>query len=144
MVVIPAWVWRFGVFVRALIVTASFGVVVGLLALFGSNLWVAGVAAFVSIVVIYTPFLIRRMTKLWPGAKDLSGADRVTVVAAARAGTDLGDSRLAPAVIDYADALKAAAERRMWRWLVALMGILALAVAILDTVNGPVGEAVVS
>ncbi|MDT5095759.1 MAG: hypothetical protein QOH60_5122 [Mycobacterium sp.] len=144
MVAVPAWVWRFGVFVRALIVTAAFGLVTGLLAYFGSNLWIAGVAAFVSIMVIYTPFLARRMVKLWPGAKDLSGDDRVTVVTAARTGADIGDSRLAPAVIEYSDGLKAAADRRLWRWFLALLGSAALVVAILDTLFSPVGEYVVS
>jgi hypothetical protein len=144
MVAVPAWVWRFGVFVRALIVTAAFGLVVGLLGYFGSNLWIAGVAAFVSVVVIYTPFLARRMVKLWPSAKDLSGDDRVTVVTAARTGADIGDSRLAPAVIEYSDGLKGAAERRLWRWFLALLGSMALVVAILDTLYSPVGEYVVS
>jgi hypothetical protein len=144
MVAVPAWAWRFGVLVRALMVTAAFGGVVGLLALFGSNLWIAGVAAFVCVIVIYTPFVGRRMIKLWPGAKDLSGSDRVAVVAAARTGADVGDSRLARGVIDYSSGLKAAAERRLWRWFLALLGSMALVVAILDTLFSPVGEYVVS
>jgi hypothetical protein len=143
-VALPAWVWRFGALVRALIAAATLGVVTGLLALFGSNLWIAGVAAFVGVMLIYPAFMARRMMKLWPGAKDLSGADRVAVARAVRTGADIGDARLAGAVVEYSRGLKAAAERGVWWWFVALLGAVALVVAILDTLFSPVREAIVS
>ena len=37
MVGVPGWVWRLPLVVRALIVGPAFGIVVGFLALFGSN-----------------------------------------------------------------------------------------------------------
>jgi uncharacterized membrane protein len=144
MVALPAWVWRFGLVVRALIAGAALGVVTGLLALFGSNSLLAFVIAFVVITMVYGGLTARRMNKLWPGAKALSPPDRVAVVRAARAGADVGDSRLAPAVIEYGRALKAAADRRLWRWLIAVLGVVALVTAILDTLYSPVREWVVS
>jgi len=144
MVALPAWVWRFGLVVRALISAFALGVVVGLLALFGSNLVLAGIVACVTVTVLYAPFMARRMSKYWPGAKALSGADRVSVVSAARDGRDIGDLRLASGVIEYTQALHAAAERRLWRWAVVLLGVVALGTAIMDTIFAPVGEVVVS
>jgi len=85
------------------------------------------------------------MSKCWPGAKDLSGADRVAVVRAARSGRDIGDPRLAPGVVGYSRALHAAAGRfRLWWWLIVLLGVVALGAAIADTIYSPVREAVVS
>ena len=145
MVGIPAWVWRFGLVVRALIAGASVGIAVGLLAFFGSNVVPAGLAAFVAVSLLYGAVMGRRMAKLWPGAKSLSGADRVAVVRATRSGRDIGDARLASAVIEYSRALHQAAERfRLWWWLIAVLGVVALATAIADTIFSPVGEAVVS
>jgi hypothetical protein len=144
MVAIPAWMWRFGALVRALIAGIAVGVVLCLLALFGSNNWLAGVVALVVITLFYGVMMRRRMNKYWPGAKDLSGPDRGAVVRATRAGHDIGNARLASAVVEYSRGLHEAAERRWWRWLIVLVGIVALVVAILDTIFGPVREAVVS
>lgn len=145
MVGIPAWVWRFGLTLRALIVGAAVGVVVGLLALFGSNSLPAGLAVLVVITLMYGAVMGRRMAKLWPGAKQLSGADRVVVAGAARSGRAIGDTRLAPAVVEYSRALHQAAEGfRLWWWLIAVLGVVALGAAVADTIFSPVGEAVVS
>lgn len=144
MVALPAWVWRFGLVGRALIFGAGLGVVLALLALIGSNSLLAFAAAFVSTTLFFAAIMARRMKKLWPGAAELSGSDRVKVVSAARTGTDIGESRLAAAVVEYSDALKTAADRRLWRWLIALFGVVAAVVAVLDTIYSPVGEAVVS
>jgi hypothetical protein len=143
-VAIPAWVWRFGLLLRALIAGAAMGCVAGLLALLGSNLLPVFVIVFVAVTMISGGFMARRMNKLWPGAKALSGTDRVAVVGATRTGRDIDDSRLAAAVIDYSRALKAAADRRLWRWLMPLVGAVALVTAILDTLYSPVREAVIS
>jgi hypothetical protein len=143
MVAIPAWVWRFNLVVRALIAGLALGVVVGLLAWLGSGLAVAALTALVLVALVYGAFMARRMSKYWPGAKALSGRDRVAVVRAARSGCDIGDPRLAPGVIEYSRALRSAAERRWW-WLILLLGVVALGTAIADTIFGPVREAVVS
>jgi hypothetical protein len=94
----------------------------------------------------YGIVMARRMSKCWPGAKDLSGADRVAVTRVARAGGDIEDARLAPAVIDYSRAVHNAAERFQWWWwwLIVLLSAVALVTAIADTIFSPAGEAVVS
>jgi hypothetical protein len=145
MVAIPAWVWRFGLIGAALIAGCAFGVVVGLLAWIGSGSAVPALAALVVGTLVHAALMARRMSKCWPGAKDLSGADRVAVVRAARSGRDIGDPRLAPGVVGYSRALHAAAGRfRLWWWLIVLLGVVALGAAIADTIYSPVREAVVS
>lgn len=145
MVGVPAWVWRFGLVIRSLIVGPAVGVVIGLLALFGSNSVPAGVIAFVAVSLLYGAIMGRRMAKFWPAAKHLSGADRVAVARATRSGEDIGDARLAPAVIDYSRALHRAAEGfRLWWWLILVLGVVALGTAIADTIFAPVREAVIS
>jgi hypothetical protein len=145
MVAVPAWVWRFGSILRALIVGPVVGVVIGLLAFLGSGVVLAGLVAFVTVSLLYGAMLARRMVKYWPGANKLTGADRVAVTRAVRGGRDVGDRRLAPAVIAYSRGLHAAAERsRLWWWLIVVLGVVALGMAIFDTITAPVGEAVVS
>lgn len=145
MVAIPAWAWRFGVIGAALIAGCAIGVVVGLLSWIGSGSATSALAALVAVTLFHAALTARRMSKYWPGAKDLSGADRVAVVRAARSGRDIGDPRLAPGVVGYSRALHAAAGRfRLWWWMIVLFGVVALGVAIADTIYSPVGEAVAS
>jgi hypothetical protein len=143
-VTVPAWVWRFPRFVGALIVGLVFGVVLGFLALISSNSVLSGAVAVVVITLIYGLIMARRMSKFWPGAKDLNGADRVEVARATRGGHDIGDARLAPAVIEYSQGLRAAGTGRLTRWLILLLAAVALGVAIADSIFSPPGEAVVS
>jgi hypothetical protein len=145
MVAIPAWVWRFGLIVRALIAGVALGMFVALLAWIGSSLVLPGLVVLAILAPFYAVVMARRMSKYWPGAKHLSGADRVAVVRAARSGRDIGDPRLAHGVIEYSRALHTAAGRfRLWWWLIALLGVVALGTAIADTIYAPVREAVVS
>lgn len=145
MVAVPAWVWRFGLILRALIAGAVAGIVIGLLAFFGSGVVLAGVVAFVVVTLLYGAMMARRMVKYWPEANSLSGAARVAVTGAVRSGRDIGDPRLASAVIAYSRGLHAASEHsRLGRWLIVVIGVVALAAAIFDTITAPVGEAVVS
>jgi hypothetical protein len=145
MVAVPAWVWRFGVILRALIVGPAVGAVLGLLAFFGSNTVLAGLVAFVIVTPLYGAMMARRMVKYWPGAKNLTGTDRVAVTRTVRSGRDIGDPRLAPEVIAYSRGLHAASEHsRLWWWLIVVLGVVALGAAIFDTITAPVGEAVVS
>jgi hypothetical protein len=145
MVSVPAWVWRFGRVVRALIVGLAFGIVLGLLAMISTNSVSSGALAIVLITLIFALMMARRMSKFWPGAKNLTGADRVKVARAARGGHDIGDPRLAPAVIEYSRVLHEAGEHvRLRRWLIMLFAAVALGVAIADSIFSPLGEAVVS
>jgi hypothetical protein len=145
MVAVPAWVWRFGSILRVLIVGPVAGIVIGLLAYLGSGVALAGLVAFVIVTLLYGAMTAHRMVKYWPGAKDLTGADRVAVTRAVRRGSDIADPRLASGVIAYSRGLHAASEHsRLGRWLIAVIGVVALATAIFDTITAPVGEAVVS
>lgn len=51
----------------------------------------------------------------WPGADDLSGADRTAAICATRRNTALWEARLAPAVIGYSRALHDTRDR-FFRW----------------------------
>ena len=145
MVAVPAWVWRFPLIVRALIIGPALGLVIGALALIGSNSLLIGLIVLAVVTVVYGAVTARRMVKFWPGAKNLSGVDRMEVVRATRSGRDIGDPRLARGVTEYSRALREAAERfRLWWWMIALLGLVALGTAIADTVFSPVREAVVS
>lgn len=50
----------------------------------------------------------------WPAANELSGTDRRAVVRAVRRGRNIGEARLAPAVIDYCAAVRD--DRRGFWW----------------------------
>ena len=142
---VPAWVWRFGPFVGGVIVGFAVALALALLALIGSNSAMAGVIAFVAIWVIYSVIMARRMSKFWPGAQNLSGVDRVAAARAARSGHDVGDVRLATAVISYSRGLRDASEHVLLpRWLMLLLALVALVVAVADSIFSPPGEAVVS
>ena len=51
----------------------------------------------------------------WPGVSDLSSEDRNAAIRATRRGTNVGDARLAPAVIGYSRALHDTRDR-FFRW----------------------------
>jgi hypothetical protein len=133
MLTVPAFVWRGGSLSRALLIGGAVGICLGALAWLDSGFLLAGVIALVVIGVVYAIWIPRRMTRHWPGAKDLSGQDRERVVRAARRGERIDDARLAQPVIDYARGLRAAAdEGRMFRWLVPLVLVVAIATAVYD------------
>ena len=47
--------------------------------------------------------------------------------------------------MEYSRGLHDARERfRLWRWVIVLLGLVTVAVAVADTISGPIGEAVVS
>lgn len=145
MVALPAWVWRFGRIVAALIAGLALGVFVALLAWIGSDSILPALVVLVVTTLVRAAFMARWMFKYWPGAGALTGPERVAVVRAARSGRDIGDASLAPGVVEYSRALHAAARRsRWWRWLILLLGVVALGTAIADTIYSPVREVVVS
>jgi hypothetical protein len=53
--------------------------------------------------------------RTWPGVGDLTSEDRNAAVRATRRGADVGEARLAPAVIGYSHALHATRDR-FYRW----------------------------
>jgi hypothetical protein len=144
-VTVPAPVWRGGFFRRALTLGVSVGAFFGALAWLDSGILLAGLLVLLILGTFYGIWMPRRMARYWPAAKHLTGADRVTVVSAARSGESVGDARLAQAVIDYSQGLSSAAENaRPFRWLLWLVLTLAVAIAIWDTVFGWARDGVAS
>ena len=85
------------------------------------------------------------MARYWPGAKELSGEDRVTVVRTARRGERIGDVHLTQAVVDYSQGMHAAADKaRPFRWVVPLVLVVGVGTAAWDAVFGSWGNAVAS
>jgi hypothetical protein len=145
MVTVPAFVWRGGFVPRAVIIGATVGLCLGGLAWLDSGVPAVGAIVAVAVGTFYGLWMSRRMTRYWPGSVNLSGADRVSVVRAARVGRPIGDRRLTRPVADYRDALHAAAETaRPWRWALALVLVAAVGTAIWDAVSGSWGNAVAS
>jgi hypothetical protein len=145
MVTIPAFVWRGGFLRRALTLGIAVGICLGALAWIDSGVLLGGVIAFVITGVLYGILMPRRMARYWPGAKQLSGEDRVTVVRTARRGERVRDSALAEAVIDYRDGMHAAAEQgRPFRWLIPLVLVVGVGTTVWDAVFGSWGNAATS
>ena len=145
MVTVPAFVWRGGFFRRALLIGGFLGIVLGAMAWIDSGLLLAGILAALSTGLIYGIWMPRRMARYWPGAKQLSGEDRVTVARTARHGEPIGDPQLAPAVIDYSNGMQASAEQaKPYRWVVPLILIVSIATALWDSIFGTWGNAIVS
>ena len=145
MVTVPAVAWRGGSFQRALTIGVCAGVFFGLLALIDSGIPLVALVVFVILGAFYGIWMARRTARYWPGAKELNGADRVTVVDTSRRGARIGEARLAPAVIDYGRGIHAAAEKaRPYRWLVWFLLAVAAGVAVWDTVFGSTRDVVSS
>ncbi|MFE0510547.1 hypothetical protein [Streptomyces sp. NPDC058964] len=145
MAVIPGWVWRRKPVSRALSIGLPTGLLAGAFALVESGAWPSGLIVFLAVSAVYGPVMARRMGRAWPGAGELDPADRAAVVRATRHGEDIRDTRLAPAVLVYADALRETRERGGWvRWVVLAAAVVALTVALHDTFHGTIGEAVSS
>ena len=114
-------------------------------ALLDSGIPLVAAIVFVILGTGYGIWMARRMARYWPGARDLTGAERVTVVRAARRGELVGDARLARSVIDYSRGLHAAAEEsRPYRRLVWFMLAVAAVLALWDAVYGSTRDAVAS
>jgi hypothetical protein len=145
MVTVPAFVWRGGFPRRALTVGGAVGIALGAMAWLDSGFLLSGVIVLVVVGAFYGIWMARRMARYWPGAKQLSGDQRVTVVRAARRGERIDDARLAGAVIDYSSGMHAAAETaRPFRWLLIVVLVVAVGTAVWDAVYGSWGNAIAS
>jgi hypothetical protein len=144
-VVIPAWVWRGGPVFRIVFVGLAVGVFFGALGFAESG----SVAALVALVAL-GPFVFgiptaRRMARFWPGAKMLSGEDRVAVVWATRRGHNVDETSRAHAVIEYGSGLREAHDQaRRYRWVVPFVAALSLMLALTDSFFGAIRLALVS
>ncbi|MCT7659802.1 hypothetical protein [Mycobacterium deserti] len=145
MVTVPAVVWRGGAVCRALTIGAVVGMCTGGLAWLDSGALLTGVIVFGIVGTFYGVWMHRRMTRFWPGARRLTGDERVVVAHTARRGERVPDERLAQAVTDYGRGLHAAAETaRPFRWVVPFVLVVAVATAVWDAAIGSWGNAVVS
>jgi hypothetical protein len=144
-VTVPAFVWRGGFARRALTIGTTVGLSLGALAWLDSGFLLSGAIVLVVNGVFFGIWMARRMNRYWPGAKQLSGDERVSVVRTARRGEGIGDARLAQAVIDYSTGMHTAAEQaRPFRWLLVFILVVAIGTAGWDAVFGSWGNAVAS
>lgn len=145
MLTVPAEVWRGGSVRRAVTIGVPTGLFFGALAWLDSGFVLAGAVVVVILGVGYGSWMARRMARYWPGAVELTGAERVTVVTMVRRGNPVVDPALAPAVLDYGTGLHAAAERgRPWRWLIVVVLLIVAVMALRDAVLGSWGNALAS
>jgi hypothetical protein len=145
MVTIPAAAWRGGFVFRVLAIGGVVGLCLGGLAWLDSGFVITGLIVFVVLCLFYGTWMARRMSRYWPGSKDLTGGDRVAAVRAARRGDQITDPRLRQPVADYSKGLHAAADDAWpWRWLPALMLVVAFATAVWDAVYGSWGNVIAS
>lgn len=145
MVTVPAFAWRGGVVRRALTIGLPVGLGVGVLAWLDSGMAAAGLAVLVIVGTFYGIWMARRMQRYWPGADELSGAQRVTVARAARRGEPITDDRLACAALDYRTGIHAAAQDATpVRWLLPVLLAAGVATAAWDAVLGSWGNALAS
>ena len=145
MVTVPAWVWRGSRATRGVTVGAAAGLFFGALAILDSGMVLSGAIVFVLLSVGWGIGMDRRATRYWPGARDLTGEQRVSVVRAARHGERIADRGLAPAVIAYREGMHTAADdARPFRWLIWFVLAVAAGMAIWDTVMGSTRDAVAS
>lgn len=137
--------WQRGPVSRGVSAGLAAGVFSGAFVLLESGAWPGAAVVFVVMGLFLGIRVARRMDRLWPAARDMSGADRAAVVRATRRGEAIGDPRLAPSVAGYAAALhRAAEEDRLPRWVVLLVTALVPALAVIDTLTGSTGELVAS
>jgi hypothetical protein len=123
----------------------AIGLFLGVLAWIDSGLLLGGIITFVITSVVYGIVMHRRMARYWPGAKQLTGDERVTVVRTARSGDPIDEPRLAQPVIDYSRGFHDAAETgRFVRWFLIFILVVAVGTAVWDAVFGSWGNAVAS
>jgi len=145
MVIVPAFVWRGGALRRGVTVAIGVGLLFGVQAWLDSGMVIGFAVAFVLVGTGGGIWTARRMSKYWPGAKQLTGAQRVAVATAVRNGEGIGDEALAPAVLDYRRGLHAAAEKgRPLRRVIVIVLAIALGTTLWDAVYGSLGNAAAS
>ncbi|MFY9921312.1 MAG: hypothetical protein WAL26_23390 [Mycobacterium sp.] len=145
MVTVPAFVWRYGPFLRGVILGLVVGGSLAALAWLDSGSLLGGLVAFVVLCLFYGGWMARRMTQYWPSAEQLSGPERELVARAARQGGRIDDRALAPALIDYRNGLHEAAEKaRPLRWLLWFVLVVAVGTAAWDATSGSWGNTIAS
>jgi len=104
---------------------------------------IGAVAWAIWFALLYGVLMTRRLRRDWRGAYDLPPRDRVAVLRAVRRGEDVGEPRLAPAVVDLADAFRRGRERdHRYRWALWLFAGVLLCLALHDSLAGSTRSAV--
>ncbi len=140
----PRRVWGGGRLRSAIRIGAPAGAVFGAIrfAEYGSLGDAIFAALFFGVFFGATMALISR--KAWPGQGNLRSTDRAAVVRAVRRGEDIGEARLAWAVIEYCVVSRRTRERdRRYHWVLWLFAGLTLVIAVSDTFAGSVRSALV-
>ena len=141
----PAALWRGGAFYRGVIAGVCLGLFFGVLAWLDSGMVLAGVAVLVALGIGFGVGIPLRMSRCWPAAHQLTGGQRVAVVAAVRHGERIDDGTLVPAVSEYVRGVHAAARRhRLARPVVVVLLAVAVTMSVWDATAGSVGNVVVS
>ena len=136
-------IWRHGRPWTALVIGAPAGLLFGLFQ-FGSS---GGLERALFGGSFFGVFFGAVMSSLiwgrWKAAKKLSSQDRRAVARSVLQGEPIEDSRLAPAVIEYAEVVRGGHDReRRYRWTLWIWPTLTLALALAATVNGSTRQAV--
>lgn len=141
---VPAFLWRGGFALRAVILGGCYGLCAGVLAVLDSGLPAVGAIVFVVVGSFCGIGNARRMTRYWPESAALSGDERVGVVSAARRGVRPA-APLADAVDAYRRGLHDAAQSaRPLRWVFTVVLVVALGTALWDARYGSWGNLVAS
>ncbi|MFC9932040.1 hypothetical protein [Streptomyces sp. NPDC127190] len=145
MILVPGWLWQRGPVARGVGAGLAVGAFSAAFVLLEAQAWLGAAAAFVVLSLFYGIRAARRMARIWPEAKGMSRADRAAVVSATRSGEAVADPRLAPAVVAYAGALRRSAENdRLGHRIVLLVTVLAVVLAVYDTLRSTPGEMIAS
>ena len=146
MIAMPAVAWRGGPVRRGATIAVCAGLFFGALAWLDSGLLIAGAVVFVVLGAGSGIWMTSRMSRYWPGSRELSGDQRVAVVAAPCDAATASAMRLSrpQSSATPADCMRAAEKGRPWRWVLVCILVVAVATAIWDAVYGSIGNAVVS
>ncbi|MEU2062707.1 hypothetical protein [Streptomyces sp. NPDC013455] len=145
MLLVPGWMWQRGPVTRAAGAGLASGVFFGAFVLVEAGSWAGAAVVFLVLCLLHGFRVPRRMNRIWPEGRHLDTADRTAVVRATRRGEAIGDPRLAPSVLGYADALRRTAEEdRIRRWVIPVVTVLSVGLAVYDTLESATGEMIAS
>jgi hypothetical protein len=134
MILVPAWVWRGGPVYRAVFAGLPIGIFLAALVFAESGVLLGALIVFAVIGVFSGVTVARQMGRAWPAATGLRPDERVAVSSAVRRGQPIADTRLAPAAVEYARALRVAGQQtRRGQWLVSVGGAAVLVLAVIDS-----------
>ena len=136
-------IWRHGRPWTALIIGAPAGLLFGLFQFGSSGGLERALFGGSSFGVFCGAVMSSLIWGRWKAAKKLSSQDRRAVARSVLQGEPIEDSRLAPAVIEYAEVVRGGHDReRRYRWTLWIWPTLTLALALAATVNGSTRQAV--